>query len=147
MDTNLFERRRSGQSVDRQGAPFHSLQVLVVDDEPAIREVLAIMLATDGHTVLTACDSEDALRKLELREWDIVMTDRAMPGMGGDELAARIKDKRPLLPVILLTGYTGPMESAGPHARMIDGIIKKPFTGSELREGIERALLAVHHAG
>src|SRR5262249_33760858 len=56
-----------------------ALHVLVVDDEPGIREVIAAFLRSDGHDVITANDGREGLREFQTKPFDIVVTDRAMP--------------------------------------------------------------------
>ena len=74
-------------------------RILVVDDEAMVCESVRLLLAYDGHQVETACSGPDALAKLETAIFDLVFTDYSMPGMKGDELAAKIKQRDPNKPV------------------------------------------------
>lgn len=81
------------------------LRILVVDDDPAVREVTATFLEELGHEILEAGDGPSALRTLETKEIDLMVADLAMPLMSGAELAATVKASHPRMPVLLVTGY------------------------------------------
>ena len=118
------------------------LRILVVDDEPSIREVLKAYFKEDGHSVGLAMDGRDGFECFCGGEWDLVVTDRAMPHLNGDQLAAAIKQIRPHVPVILITGFADVMSDVGDHPPAIDIVIPKPFTRDALRAGIAHALAA-----
>ncbi len=124
-------------------AEAHSCNVLVVDDEPMVRQVLIGLLTGDGHTVETASNGQEALEKFHLDKYDFVLTDRAMPGMSGDQLAAAIKEIAPRQQVIMLTGFVDLMEEAHETAIGVDFILGKPVDHNELR----RALAQVRARG
>jgi PleD family two-component response regulator len=90
------------------GAKGKPLRVLVVDDQPVLTEILAETLSRDWHTVTTALNGRDAFDKFEREDFDLVITDKAMPEMNGDQLAAAIKARAPELPIIMLTGFRRP---------------------------------------
>jgi diguanylate cyclase (GGDEF)-like protein len=83
-----------------------SKRVLVVDDEPDIRDILKILLESEGFEVEEASDGEEALEKIQRRPPDLVITDYVMPRIDGEELCKRIKQDILLrhIPVIMLTG-------------------------------------------
>ncbi len=81
------------------------LDVLVVDDEPALREVLALRLQGWGHTVTTAADVAEADAALGRRHPDLVLSDVVLPGLSGLDLLRRFKRHDPALPVILMTAH------------------------------------------
>jgi CheY-like chemotaxis protein len=83
-------------------------RILVVDDEPLVCESVAMLLAHDGHEVETAGSGEEALFKQGSAQFDVVITDFAMPGMKGDQLSAALKQRAPSLPVLLLTAFPPP---------------------------------------
>jgi CheY-like chemotaxis protein len=113
------------------------LAILVVDDEPALLLVLETTLREDGHIVGVADNGTEALRLFGERRWDVVLTDRSMPGMKGDALAAAIKQLSPRTPVIMVTG--SPPRVGCPD---VDAIIPKPFTRARLAETISSVLAA-----
>ncbi len=136
-DLNHGALSAGATSGTRGGRPPRPLHLLVVDDESSVREVLALMLTQEGHDVVTAQNGAEALDFFVRDRWDVVITDRSMPIMRGDELAAKIKQWSPETPVVLLTGFAGPMELTGTHARFFDMVLHKPFTVIALREGLE----------
>ena len=115
-----------------------SLRILVVEDEPLVREVLGVYLAEDNHRVTTAENGRDGLEKFRAGEFDLVMTDRSMPEMNGDALAAEIKKLRPAQPVLLLTGFGDIMAGAGEKPTGVDLVVSKPFTLTTLRSAIAK---------
>jgi CheY-like chemotaxis protein len=82
-----------------------ALRILVVDDEAPVRDTLSAVLMIDGHDVSLATDGAEGLKRFGAGEYDLVITDKAMPGMNGDQMAAAIKSVAPEMPIILLTGF------------------------------------------
>ena len=113
-------------------------RILVVDDQPVFVNILRHYLAHDLHTVETAHDGREALEKFRARTFDLVITDRAMPHMHGEELAAAIKRIAPRTRVILLTGYDG--EETREPSPWLDAVILKPVTHAALRAMISRTM-------
>jgi PAS domain S-box-containing protein len=103
------------------------LSILVIDDEPAVRETLADMLVALKHNVATADGGRQAIRKLAGSEFDLVFTDLAMPEMDGWETAREIRLQAPETKIVLVTGYG--TNTAPPQGEdlLVDGIIGKPF--------------------
>ena len=117
-------------------APSRRCRILVVDDEPLMCEVLTEYLTRDGHTVETAANGREGLEKFH-RDWfDVVITDRGMPEMSGDQMAASIKRTAPTKPVILLTGFGDLILAAGEKPAGIDSVISKPVTAAALRKAL-----------
>lgn len=113
-----------------------SLRILVVDDEPLVREVISVYLSEDEHQITTAINGRDGLEKFREGDFDLVLTDRAMPEMNGDHLAREVKALKPTQPVILLTGFGDLMNGAGERPEGVDLVVSKPFTLNALREAI-----------
>src|ERR1700741_2595049 len=89
-----------------QVTPGRTATILVVDDDPLIAMSTVDMLEDLGHTVIEAHSAKRALEILEAGQpIDLMMTDQAMPGMTGIELAEIARTKRPDMPVLLATGY------------------------------------------
>jgi CheY-like chemotaxis protein len=117
-------------------APKDTLRILVVEDEPLVREVLGVYLAEDQHDVVVAENGREGLEKFKAGTFDLVMTDRAMPVMNGDELAIEIKKLSPKTPILLLTGFGDLMTGAGEQPPGVDLVVSKPFTLTTLRGAI-----------
>ena len=120
-----------------------SLSVLVVDDEPIARDVIARYLITDGHRVVTAINGQAALELVAIQTFDLLITDHSMPGMNGIQLAAAVRQMRAGHPIIMVTGFgEGRVESSESHSD-IDVVMRKPVPRRELR----RALVSVLGTG
>lgn len=118
------------------GAQVRSLSILVIDDEPFVRETLAEMLEVMGHTVALADGGQSALKTLSRSSFDLVFTDLAMPEMDGWETARAIRRRWADIKVVLVTGYgTGTTPPPGEEA-LVNGIIGKPFDFSQISEMI-----------
>jgi CheY-like chemotaxis protein len=118
----------------RAQGPSGPLHVLIVDDEPIARDVLSEYLTGDGHTVDTAANGREGFEKFKAGRYALVITDRAMPEVGGDQLAAMVKQAAPDTPVILLTGFGDLMNAAGEKPDGVDIVVKKPIRLATLRE-------------
>jgi nitrogen fixation negative regulator NifL len=121
-------------------ASVRPLRVLLVDDEDIVRQILREYLVADGHTVETASNGGDALDAMAKAAFDIVLLDRAMPGLSGDQVAVATKELKPDLPVILLTGFGDMMIAAGEMPPGIDLILGKPVTIDGLRTALARVV-------
>ena len=86
-------------------------RILIVDDEKNIREGLAEYLETEGFRTVCAANGEEAWKRFNKGDIDLVITDLRMPGMSGEELLKRVISDSPGLPVIVLTGH-GTIENA-----------------------------------
>ncbi len=138
----LAQARDTAERVVPSASYRGSETVLVVEDEAVVRDMAARGLTAEGYRVLQARDGAEALEVLATRDGDvdIVVTDVAMPVLNGRELAARLAEQRPGLPVLFTSGYTddnvvrrGLLESGQPF-------LQKPFSPSALAQHV-RALL------
>jgi signal transduction histidine kinase len=118
------------------GQRMQALRVLVVDDQPAIREIVSAYLAEDQHIVETAADAREAMEKFRVDRFDLVITDRAMPEVNGDELAASIKEVQPREPIIMLTGFADLINESGGRPKNVDLVLTKPARLDDLRKAI-----------
>lgn len=116
------------------------LRILLVDDDPSLRDAVADCLRRDGHTVETAEDGVHGLEVFCAGTWEMVLVDRAMPRMSGFELAFAIKQRNPHMPVVLISGFLGACGEDGDIESAVDIIVPKPFGVEHLREGMARAL-------
>jgi CheY-like chemotaxis protein/anti-sigma regulatory factor (Ser/Thr protein kinase) len=119
-------------------APSRSLHVLVVDDEPAVRRVAEDYLLAEGHAVESAGGGREALAKIATATspYDLVVTDRAMPELGGDQLARAVKALDPSMPIVLMTGFGDLMNASGERPEGVDAVIGKPITRRILTEAL-----------
>lgn len=119
-----------------------SLSVLIVDDEPRIREVLSTYLRCDGHQVAAASSGREALEIFRRRPFDLVVVDRVMPEMSGEQTARFIKQLNQNVPVIMLTGFGALIEVTGSQPQAVDVVLNKPITVDALRRTIDKLLHA-----
>jgi signal transduction histidine kinase len=121
------------------GAAPVRARVLVVDDEPEVRRVLAETLEELGHETAVAAGGQEALDLLAASSFDLLMLDFAMPGMNGAEVATAARALRPDQKLIFVTGYadTGAIEAAAADSL----ILRKPFRASEVAQAVQSALV------
>ena len=124
---------------DDEGRMARSLHVLVVDDEPVSRGVLESYLMADGHSVVTAGSAGEAIGCVVTEPFDLLITDHAMPGMNGVQLAAAVRAMHAGQPVILVTGFAAGSMGADEEPPGVDLVMRKPVPRRELR----RALVSV----
>jgi CheY-like chemotaxis protein len=116
-------------------------RILVVEDEPAVRALAERVLREAGYTVLPAASGLAALEILAAGGTvDAVLTDVVMPDMGGGELAERLRERDPALPILYMSGYTGTeVLRRGLDERGVP-FLQKPFSPGSLTAGIRRLL-------
>jgi two-component system, cell cycle sensor histidine kinase and response regulator CckA len=115
--------------------------LLIVEDEPAVRNLVASALKSDGYQLLVAVSAEEALKIANAFEGpiDLLLTDAIMPGKSGIELANLLAASRPAMPVIIMSGYTEETLSSGELSQPLT-LLQKPFTPRELRRRIRDVL-------
>jgi len=115
-------------------------RVLIVDDEPSMRDMLAIALDEEGYELAMAADGEEAAAKLQAEPFDLVISDIRMPGMDGMELLRWARAASPDTEVILITAHAS-TDSAIEAVRLgAYDYVTKPFDVAELKVSVHRAL-------
>ncbi|WP_250034835.1 response regulator [Paractinoplanes maris] len=117
--------------------------LLLVDDEPDLREVTARFLDRAGYRVLSAADAAEALRLLDRDDHRIaaMITDVVMPGMNGRQLARVAKQRRPDLRVVFVSGFAEALiDEAGNNLEPDSMIVAKPYTRDQLLAGVQSVL-------
>ncbi len=109
-------------------------RILVVDDEAAVRAVLAQILRRCGQRVDEADSGEAALSRLEQQRYDLIFTDLGMPGMSGWELTEVIRQTHPDTSIILVTGWSEQIDPVEARARGIAAVLAKPFTIQQVKQ-------------
>ncbi len=118
----------------------HNGSILIVDDEPVVRDSLGKWFGEEGYAVETASSAREALLKLPRERWDIILVDIKMPGMDGLELQRKIHEVDPDTAIIIMTGYAS-VETAVQALK--DGAydyITKPFDPDDLDHLVRKAL-------
>lgn len=118
-------------------------RTLIVDDDPAILVMEALILERAGHRVDRAQDGETAWQALLQRNYDLLLTDNQMPGTSGVALVRQLRVANMELPVVMISGTLGDIDtqrlSHDPWAR-IDAFLQKPFTVQQLLATVQLAL-------
>jgi CheY-like chemotaxis protein len=109
--------------------------ILVVEDDPSVADSLRLLLSIDRHQVEVVDDGEKALARYQEGKYDLVITDFAMPGVDGLDLAGVIKARAPGQPVVLVTAYAETVSSSE-KARLerVDAMLPKPFSQQQLHD-------------
>jgi len=118
------------ETIQRQGS------ILVVDDDPSIRQVLGDYLAMVGYAVYLAVDGESALEILKAEKIDLMVTDLGMPGISGWELAKATKRDHGDMPIVAITSWQG-LEAARKLKEFgINEVVWKPFRFDQIKATI-----------
>jgi DNA-binding response OmpR family regulator len=115
------------------------MRLVLVDDEPAILDVLAAACTADGHTVVTFSSSTDALRYLEENPAELLIADIVMPPPDGFRLVSAARKMQPTLAAILVTGYSSRYSLEDVLACGASDLLFKPFRLQELRVRVRLA--------
>jgi len=114
--------------------------LLIVDDEARILTALRRVLRSESYEILTAETPAEALRLLDERRVDLVLSDHKMPGMSGLELLARVSRKQPSAGRILITGWTEEVPPEELAAVGVRALVPKPWDNEELKATLRAAL-------
>ena len=132
-----FRRCRWGRWLNKITNP---MRILIVDDDPAICEISARILAHSGFSVDIAPDGESAWDAVGVQRYDLILTDQNMPRLDGTGFIGRLRAAGLRIPVILMTGAAVqiPEKTSAP-----DCFLTKPFSFSVLLEEVNRLLCPV----
>jgi PAS domain S-box-containing protein len=139
------KRRRETKPVHR--APTRKLRVMLVDDHAEVRSTTAAVLEDLGHRVDQASNGAEALHSLKTRdcEYDLMITDYAMPHLSGTEFLREARELCPDVPALIITGYADG-DRIGDRPAGVE-ILLKPFTAGKLEEAVARVSGAEPVAG
>jgi DNA-binding response OmpR family regulator len=113
--------------------------VLVIEDDQDVLSILVKHLAYMGYEVITARDGMEGLKKLNSERFDLVITDIVMPYVSGLGLVTTLKERKPNIPVIAITGFGKEPETAALEKKA-DLVLAKPIRMSELEKEIHALL-------
>jgi CheY-like chemotaxis protein len=114
------------------------VRILVIDDQPTVAEVVAEVLAVQGHEALVAGSGEEGLRLIEQGPPDAVFLDVVMPGIDGIETLRRIRATRPDLPVILLSGTVTEKQIEAARRLGVTDVLHKPAPFAHFADALAR---------
>jgi DNA-binding NtrC family response regulator len=113
--------------------------ILVIEDDPDVLATIVKHLEYQGFDVVTAKDGMQGLKKLKAGGYDLVITDIVMPYVSGTGLVTALKESKPHIPVIAITGY-GEEPEAVATEKKADLVLSKPVKMADLKEHIARLL-------
>jgi len=115
-------------------------RLLVIDDEPRMVDIVAMVLRHDGHHVETETDPQAALARLADEPFDLLITDLRMPGADGIEVLRRVREREPDMPVILMTAHASVATAIEAMKLGAVDYVEKPFNNDELKAMVRRAI-------
>jgi PAS domain S-box-containing protein len=120
----------------------HGERVLLIDDEASVLAATAEVLSRLGYEAVSFSDSHAALAAFEAapERFDVVVTDETMPGLTGTGLARVLRSQRPDLPIVLVSGYTGAIQSQQTLAAGVSELLSKPIQSHEMATTLARVL-------
>jgi len=117
-------------------APVRSLRCLVVDDEEAVRAVLADAVESAGHRAVAVEGGAEAIERFRGEPFDVVLTDLAMPRVSGWQVARAVKQLAPAVPVILVTGFGVELTADERRVHGVDRVLVKPLQIQEILDAL-----------
>jgi signal transduction histidine kinase/DNA-binding response OmpR family regulator len=120
----------------------HGERVLLIDDEAPVLAATAEVLSRLGYEAVSFSDSHAALAAFEAapQRFDVVVTDETMPGLTGTGLARMLRSHRPDLPIVLMSGYTGAIQTQQALATGVSELLSKPIQSHEMATTLARVL-------
>jgi two-component system response regulator AtoC len=115
-------------------------RVLVIDDDPGVRDYMEALVARQGYEVSAAADGEEALRNLETTQPDLITLDVVLPGMDGLQTLEKLKQRLPDVPVVMLSGHGQARNIVEAMRRGASDFLRKPFEVEELELAFQKAL-------
>jgi len=115
-------------------------EILVIDDEPSMREFLAILLEKNGYATRTAASGAEALALLQKRHFDLIISDIRMPDLSGLALLENIKQQDLSIPVVLITAYASPEDAVLAMKNGAFDYLTKPFKVVDILSVVKAAL-------
>jgi DNA-binding response OmpR family regulator len=115
-------------------------RILIVDDDEALRSLLRLTFPTEGFELIETADGDEALEAVRAQVPDLVVLDWQMPGKSGGVVLSKLRERHPLLPVIVLTAESTGMAKAVSRVLRADAYIAKPFSPLALLGEVERLL-------
>lgn len=114
------------------------MKILVIDDEPSVRTLIADALADEGHEVILAGSGDQGLAAIQRDPPDAVFLDVVMPGTDGIEVLRQIRERDPDLPVIILTGWANEQEIEDLRRLGVADVVQKPVPLRNLTRALAR---------
>lgn len=131
---------QQGRGLRRAKLKVHRARILVADDDAEMRDLYAAILAVEGYQVSVAADGAEALALLSTRRFQLLLTDRQMPVMGGERLVLALRAAGMRIPVVMVSGSFAHHPLREPVAREVVLALPKPTPTSKILTAVSRAL-------
>ena len=134
----MFRKTDKNKLID--GANGRARNVLVVDDEELIRQIISIILKSEGYKVIEAESGHDALKKMSDKHFGLVITDLRMPGMDGIEFIKQLRSESAyrFVPIIMLTSEFSDFKKREAEIAGVNEWIVKPFIRQQLLQSVRK---------
>jgi len=136
----IHRTKECDETGDLRCTKGHNRRIMVVDDDEGMRHILLMALSRMGYEAVAASSGTEALNLLLKSSFALVLTDLEMPGMDGWNLAYRVKERFPGLPVVLITGYAKKDVMERMKGSSVDDVIFKPFRLEDILKTAEKML-------
>ena len=114
-------------------------RVLVIDDDPGVRDYMEALVSRQGYEVTAAADGEEALKNLDAIQPDLITLDVVLPGMDGLQTLEKLKQRLPDVPVVMLSGHGQARNIVEAMRRGASDFLRKPFEVEELELAFQKA--------
>ncbi|MDH5572314.1 MAG: PAS domain S-box protein [Gammaproteobacteria bacterium] len=130
---------KASEEIDHETLKGHET-ILIVDDEPALCKINQQVLESQGYTIFTARNGEEALAILEQQPIDLVFSDVIMPGMDGYQLANKIREKYPQIKIQLASGFNDQSHDSLADKQLHKHLLQKPVRSNDLMQQVRKLL-------
>jgi CheY-like chemotaxis protein len=125
------------QRVQHFASMTPAVRILAVDDDPSVAQAISYALASDDRKLAMAASVKEAMEKMAVADFDVVITDNNMPLLNGVELVRRLRQNHFPGKIVVLTAYLSEQLEREYSALAVDRMLPKPFNISELRRTID----------
>jgi excisionase family DNA binding protein len=141
-DLDAFLSQSGGTTPPARGGNGGPRTILIVDDDPRLREFVRVNLEMEGYTVREAASADEGLAALEDESPDLILLDVMMPEVDGWEMLRRVQERHGVgsIPVVMFSGKVDEEEMRDAAARGAQGFIGKPFNPQQLIESTKQLL-------
>ncbi|MEN8208297.1 MAG: ATP-binding protein [Candidatus Fermentibacteria bacterium] len=136
-----LDQEITGEGTDPEilSLPVESMSILVIDDDISSLNLISEYLKHDGHSVTSFSDPVEGMSAFNSSDFDMIITDMVMPRATGEDVTLHVKNIKPGIPVLMVTGFAQLMSGRDSYPDNVDCLMGKPFTLEELRKGIRKA--------
>jgi CheY-like chemotaxis protein len=132
---------KRGTSAQGKPSGISPVRVLAVDDQPIILDLISAMCHSLGYQVVTAISGEEGVQQAMQGNFDVILTDLAMPDISGLEVARRVRKLHPEVPIVLVTGWEASLDAGQLESAGISEVLYKPFRIEQLTDLVRNAAL------